>query len=86
LLYFIGNDSFQIYSIACTGAPYRIGCYRDSGSVTSVTASTAVIRGSGDYVAFADIANPASPRRVGSYGGWVLSAASPWAVRVSRRP
>ncbi len=76
LLYFIGSDSFQVYSIACTGAPYRIGCYRDSGSVTSVTASTAVIRGSGDYVAFADVANPASPRRVGSYGGWVLSAAA----------
>lgn len=75
-LYFIGRDTFFIYSFANASSPYRIGCYRDSGNVTSVTATTAIIMGAGDYIAFADIANPSHPHRVGSYAGWVLSAAA----------
>ncbi|MEO0079771.1 MAG: hypothetical protein ABIK44_03740 [candidate division WOR-3 bacterium] len=73
-LFFIGNDSFQVFSFADPASPYRIGCYPDSGNVTSVTERTAVIMGTGDYIAFADISDPVHPHRVGYYGGWIISA------------
>jgi len=75
-LYFIGRDTFFIYSFANASSPYRIGCFRDSGNVATATRNTAVLIQPGDMLGFVDVTNPAAPHQVGAWSGWALSAAA----------
>jgi hypothetical protein len=75
LLYFVSGDSFYSYNIVRPASPARIGACRDSGHVATATAGVAVLR-TDNSMAFIDVTNPAAPQRVGTYGGWALSAAA----------
>jgi hypothetical protein len=72
-LYFVGADSFRVYSIADPTRPYQLGACRDSGWATSVTGNSVVfvLR---NGIGFIDVADPRNPRRVGLYGGTAVSA------------
>jgi hypothetical protein len=73
-LYFVSLDTFWAYSIGNPASPRPLGFCRDSGSVTTATQSTAVLRQPGDVLGFVDVSNPAAPRQVGTYPSYALAA------------
>jgi len=72
-VYFVSLDTFFVYCCSDPADPRRVGCYRDSGYVATVSGNTAalVFR---NFMGFVDVSNPTLPRRVGTYPGWVFSA------------
>ncbi len=66
--YVIGpDDSFKVYNVANPVSPTFRGACRDSGNVLAVAGSTAFL---GDRwgLYLLDVANPATPHRVGTWG------------------
>ncbi len=65
------SDTFKVYSIADPNNVYLLGSCRDSGDVVTYANNTAFLGDRWGFYAI-DVSNPASPRRVGAYGGMPL--------------
>jgi hypothetical protein len=74
-LYFVGLDTFNVYSIANPANPYRVGFCSDSGYVTTATRNTAVLIQPNNVLGFVDMSDPTNPRQVGTWPSWPLAAA-----------
>jgi hypothetical protein len=62
-----GDDLFRIYNVSNPASPVFRGACADSGDLVSVAGNAAFVGGRwGLYVL--DVANPASPHRIGSWG------------------
>ncbi|MFO7674690.1 MAG: T9SS type A sorting domain-containing protein [bacterium] len=75
LVYTVGHDSFKVYSVADPADPRLLGASQDIGTSVSVAGNTAFLANRHGLDAI-DVSNPASPYRVGTWGGNILSVAA----------